>query len=144
MPPLHQLSTAQLRQALQLSEQIDTMQRKLEAILGGPEPVESGAAGAKAKGKGGRGGKRTMSVEGREKIAAAARARWAKVKAGAGKPSASAAKPGKTRTVAAKPGHPARKAAAPKKRGGLSDEGRAKLSASMKARWEARKKGTAA
>ncbi len=66
-----------------------------------------------------------MSAEGRAKIGAAAKARWAKVKA--------------TATPAAK--SPAR---TPKKKGGLTPEGRAKLAASMKARWDARKKGAAA
>lgn len=119
MPTLHELSTVQLRQALQLREQIGALQLKLDAILGG-----KGTAGkvSKAKGKLGRKpGKRTMSPEARAKIAAAQHARWAKTK---GSPAKSAAKP----------------APAPKKKGGLTDEGRAKLAAAMKARWAAKKK----
>ena len=62
-----------------------------------------------------------MSPEAREKIAAAARARWAKQKG---------------TSVAAKVAKPG------KKKGGLSAEGRARLAAAMKARWDAARKGT--
>ena len=66
-----------------------------------------------------------MSDEARARIGAAATARWAKLR-------------GKAAPV---------KTSAPetsKKKGGLTAAGRAKLAASMKARWAARKKGAAA
>ena len=127
MPILDQLSTDQIRQALQLSEQIDLLQQRLNGILGGTESTaqnKPGKAGATS-------GKRTMSAEGRERIAAAARARWAEAKGGTVK-----APKGTAKTAA--------KESAPKKKGGLTEEGRAKLAAAMKARWAARKKGAPA
>ena len=117
MATFHELSTAQLRQALQLREQIETLQQKLSSILGGKES----APVAKPKGKKGRpAGKRTLSAEARAKIAAAQQARWARVK--------SAAAPTKTKAKTAS-----------KKPGGITAEGRAKLAAAMKARWAAKK-----
>ena len=121
MPTFHELSSAQLRQALQLREQIETLQQKLGAILGEAPAKESPAKAPRAAGPVKR--KRTLSAEGRARIGAAAKARWAKVKA------TPAPAPKKA------PGKPQKKA-------GLTPAGRAKLSASMKARWEARKKGT--
>ena len=130
MATYHPLSTAQLRRALQLSEQIDTMQQQLHAILGSSGSVTAAPSKAKAA-VGPTRGKRTMSAAGRARIAAAARARWAKIK--------SKAAPAK-----ATPAKATAKTAAPKKKGGLTAEGRAKLAAAMKARWEAKKKGSPA
>ena len=128
MATSHPLSTAQLRHALQLSEQIDTMQRQLQAILGGSNLALAKPGKAKAKVAGpARGGKRTMSAAGRARIAAAAKARWAKIK---GQATSAKAVPAKASVKAA-----------PKKKGGLTEEGRAKLAAAMKARWAAKKKG---
>ena len=116
MATFHELSTAQLRQALQLREQIETLQQKLSSILGGKDSVPA----AKTKGKKGRpAGKRTLSPEARAKIAAAQQARWARVKSAAASTKATA------------------KTASKKK--GITAEGRAKLSAAMQARWAARK-----
>jgi len=69
--------------------------------------------------------KRTMSAEGRARISAATKARWAARRAG------KAAKA----VVAPKAGKPAKA----KKKSGLNPEGRAKLAANMKARWAARR-----
>ena len=69
--------------------------------------------------------KRTMSAEGRARISAATRARWAARRAG---------KVAKA-VVAPKAGKPAKV----KKKSGLTPEGRAKLAANMKARWAARR-----
>ena len=115
MATFHELSTAQLRQALQLREQIETLQQKLTSLLGGKEspPV----ATSKAK-KGRPAGKRTVSPEARAKIAAAQQARWARVKSAAS-----------TKAAA--------KTASKKK--GITPEGRARLSAAMQARWAAKK-----
>ena len=67
-----------------------------------------------------------MSAEGRARIAAAAKARWAKIKGTSGSSDASP--------------KAAPKAAAGR-RNGLTPEGRARLAAAMKARWADRKKG---
>ncbi|MCX6970763.1 MAG: hypothetical protein NTV93_11535 [Verrucomicrobia bacterium] len=69
--------------------------------------------------------KRTMSAEGRARISAATKARWAARRAD------KAAKV----VVAPKAGKPAKV----KKKSGLTPEGRAKLAANMKARWAARR-----
>ncbi|MCX6971378.1 MAG: hypothetical protein NTV93_14660 [Verrucomicrobia bacterium] len=69
--------------------------------------------------------KRTMSAEGRARISAATKARWAARRA---------SKTAKV-VVAPKAGKPAKV----KKKSGLTPEGRAKLAANMKARWAARR-----
>ena len=79
MPTFHELSSVQLRQALQLREQIETLQHKLSAILGEAPAKASPAKAARAADPVKR--KRTLSAEGRARIGAAAKARWAKVKA---------------------------------------------------------------
>ena len=124
MATYQDFSTAQLRQALQLREQIESLQAKLDSLLGG---TGSGTSAKASKTAARPKGKRTMSAEAREKIRAAQQARWAKTKAKSAPAKA-------TPTAKAKP----------KARGGISAEGRAKLAAAMKARWAARKKGGAA
>lgn len=133
MASFDQLSTTQLRHALQLSEQIDKLQQQLGLILEGGSgaartaaPSASPAPATAGRKPGRKGGKRTMSDEGRARIAAAAKARWAKIKGGSGESDSSPKAAIKS---------------APKKRGGLTPEGRAKLAAAMKARWADRKKG---
>ena len=125
MPTTNELSPSQFRAAVKLSEQIDSLKQRLQSILGSARASKGVASKPKAI-KGRRGGKRTMSPEGRERIAAAARARWARVRGG---------KSASAKTTAK---------AAPKKKGGLTVEGRARLAAAMKARWAARKKGAPA
>jgi hypothetical protein len=101
------ISLNSLEKALSIRRQIETLERRLAGLLGGtvsPHPTT---------GK----GRRHMSAATRAKIAAAARARWAKKKAGrdgAGKPRG--------------------------KRGGITAAGRRRLSQLMKARWAARRK----
>jgi hypothetical protein len=102
---LSSLTTAQLRHAAGLKEKIEALNKELASILGASTPV---AAKAPAKKSG-------MSTAGRAKIAAAQKARWAKVKT---------AKP------AAKPA-----VKAPVKKTGMSAAAKAKLSAAAKARW---------
>ena len=119
MATYQEFSTAQLRQALQLREQIESLQMKLDGLLGGNgagTSVKAKRTVIRSKGR------RTMSPEAREKIRVAQQARWAKAKAKSA--------PAKATTKAK-----------PKTRGGISAEGRAKLAAAMKARWAARKKG---
>jgi len=94
------LSAEQLRRAAAIKDQIDTLESELGRILGG----SAGATKATP-------GKRTMSASARARIAAAQRARWAKVKG----------------SKAAKP------AGAPRRK--MSAAARAKIAAAAKARW---------
>lgn len=106
------LTPKQLRQAADIKERIETLQKELNAILGG-------AAGAPAQSAAERTWKRNMSAAGRARIAAAARARWAAYRRAKG-----TATPTKGR------------------RRNFSAAGRAALSAAAKARWaQARKAG---
>ena len=111
------LTTVQLRQALQLREQIESLQQKLEALFAGAGT----STGTKPKSKPSRtAGKRRMSAEARANMAAAQQARRAKVK---------------TPVSSAK--------TTPKKKRVLTAEGRARIAAAMKARWAAKKGGAA-
>lgn len=67
------LTATQLRRAAALKERIDSLTKELNKLLGG------GASAAKT-GPVKRRGRRKMSAEAREKIAAAQRARWARQK----------------------------------------------------------------
>jgi hypothetical protein len=92
------LSAQQLRRAAAIKDQIDTLENELGKILGGGGTTASN-------------GKRTMSAGARAKIAAAQKARWAKVK---GKKAAKPAGAGRRK---------------------MSSAARAKIAAAAKARW---------
>lgn len=118
---------AQWQRGLAIAEQIAALEKELAGILGNQaaSPVAKAAPAAPApvklrKGK--------MSAEGRARIVAAQKARWAKIK-GAKAPVASSA------PATAKAEAPA------KKRRKMSPEVKAKLAAAMKARWAAAKAG---
>src|ERR1039458_1387326 len=97
------LTPKQLRQAANLKEKIVVLEKELNQLFGSTaKPVA-----AKVSKK-----KRKMSAAGRAKIAAAAKARWAKVKG---------------QKTAAKPVKKARRK--------MSAVARAKISAAAKARW---------
>jgi hypothetical protein len=100
------ISIEALQEAVSIRRQIDTLQKRLSLIL-------SGSPASAAAGKGGR---RPMPAATRAKLAAAARARWARIKA-------------QTKTPLAA-----------KKKGGITPAGRKRLSQLMKARWAARRK----
>jgi hypothetical protein len=100
MSNLTALTSSQLKRAADLKDKIEALSSQLDALLGG-----SAAAGGKRGRKGG------MSAAGRAKIAAAQKARWAKIKS-------------------AKPGKPAGK-----KKFTMSAAARAKIAAAAKARW---------
>jgi hypothetical protein len=100
MNSINSLSAQQLRRAAAIKEQIDALENELGKILGG-----GGATQATN-------GKRTMSASARARIAAAQKARWAKVK------SKSGAKPARS-----------------SKRRRMSPAARAKIAAAAKARW---------
>jgi hypothetical protein len=63
------LSLKQLEEALRLRRQIDALEKRLTSIIG---------VGAAPAGPVARGGRRRMSAATRSKLAAAARARWAR------------------------------------------------------------------
>jgi len=98
MTGLLNLSTAKLKRIVALKQQIEKLSAKLETLAGG----SAAPVGRPPKKKW------TMSLAARRKIAAAARARWAKVRA-AGK--------------------------AAKKKRTMSAAGRAKIAAAARARW---------
>jgi hypothetical protein len=110
------LSLEALKEAVAIREQIDQLETRLSNLLGG-----SAVPAAPVTKTGG--GKRAMSPEGRARISAAAKARWA-----------------------ARRGDQASSTTEPKaERRGISAAGRKRLSEMMKARWAARKqKKTAA
>lgn len=118
MSSINNLSVQQLRQAANLKEKIVALENQLAQLLGASTKVATNSAPKK---KGG------MSAAGRAAIVAAQKLRWAKIKAGNGKPSA-----------------PAAKVAAPaKKKSGMSAAGRAAVVAAQKARWAKIKDGKA-
>src|SRR5688500_12144168 len=100
---LTDVSTDQLRSALQIKEQIESLQDQLNSLVTGSSRIQH--QGTRI------GARRTMSPAARARIAAAQRARWAKVK----KNGASGANPRKRRKMSA--------------------AGRARIIAATKARW---------
>ena len=102
------ISLDSLEEALSIRRQMDTLEKRLGALLG--RTTSSDSTTGKAH--------RRVSAATRAKLAAAARARWARVK-------------GRSISIAHK--------SQPKK-GGLTPAGRRRLSQLMKARWAARRK----
>jgi hypothetical protein len=110
MSNLHNLTVAELRKAVAIKEQIETLQSELDSIIGGePVAVESAAPARGRK-------PRSMSAAGRARISAAQKARWAKAKRGAANSNGDAAPE-------------------EKKKRKVSRAARARLSAAAKARW---------
>jgi hypothetical protein len=105
------LTISQLKRAAAIKEQIEGLNKELRSILNAP--ATTGAAPKK---------RRTMSADAKRNIAAAQRARWAKVQ---GNKSAT----------------PSVKAAAKTKKKTMSPAAKAKLSAKLKAYWAAKKAG---
>lgn len=119
-------SIDQLKRAIAISEQIQTLEAELASILGSSAKVSASAKVAAVVAKPGR-RKRGLSAEGRARIAAAQRARWAKAKGSEGAEA------------------PAEEADAPKagkrrKKRNLSPEARARIVAAVKRRWAKAKK----
>lgn len=75
MSSLSTLTSAQLIKAAKLKDRIAKLEKQLNSLLGASSPVKTAKAAAQAPKK------RTMSAAGKARIAAAQRARWAKVKA---------------------------------------------------------------
>jgi hypothetical protein len=108
MNTIIKLSVSQLRKAAELKDKIQYLEKELHQILGGS--IKATAPSAPQK-------KFTMSAAGKARIAAAQKARWAKIKG---------TKP------AAKPVKPVAKAPAKRK---MSAAAKVRLSAAAKARW---------
>jgi hypothetical protein len=70
---LANLSAQQLRRAAAIKDQIESLEKDLQRIFGAPATVEKLQAPRKKR--------RRMSAAGRARISAAAKARWAKIKA---------------------------------------------------------------
>ena len=102
MNNLSSLTSTQLKRAADLKDKIEALTEQLNSILGAPT-----SAAAKPAKKG-------MSAAGRARVAAAQKARWAKINAA--KPGAKAAKPAKKKFT-------------------MSAAAKAKISAAAKARW---------
>ena len=107
MSSITDLSVQKLRQAADLKEKIAALEKELNQVLG--STAKPAATSPAPKKKGG------MSAAGKARIAAAQKARWAKIKG-------------------AKPAAKVAVTSAPKK-GGMSAAARAKISAAAKARW---------
>ncbi len=116
-------SIDQLKRAIAISEQIQKLESELASLLGSSAKVSAPAYVAAVAAKPGR-RKRGISAEGRARIAAAQKARWAKVKG-------------------ADDAAPAPAPKATRKRKGkrtLSPEARARIVAAVKRRWAKAKK----
>src|ERR1700737_4649798 len=98
------LSVQKLEKALSLRKRIHQLEAELSSLFGQAKGSRSGP------------GKQRVSAATRAKLAAAARANWAKRKGSGGGP------------------------ATAKKKGGLTPAGRRKLSQLMRARWAAKRK----
>lgn len=133
MPTTSLPSSSQLARALEISQQLESLESELQSILQGVGSAPAAAATYTPRAaapsvfsapavKSGRGGKRTISAASRQKMAEAQRRRWAK-SSGSSAPAAAKSAP------AAKSG-----------RKGLTPEGRARLAAAMAARWAAAKR----
>ena len=70
---LRDLSVAQLKKAVAIRERMEQLEKDLTSILGIPEPMTVGGIVRR---------RRKMSAAARAKISAAAKARWAKIRAG--------------------------------------------------------------
>lgn len=75
MSSINQLTASQLRKAASLKDKIAKLEKELTSILGASAPLAKTATTKLAKKKG------KMTAAGRARIAAAQKARWAKIKA---------------------------------------------------------------
>ena len=121
MKTIFELTPEQLRKAAQIKEQIASLEKQMQALLGqSATPSKNNAPVAKAAGG--------VSAATRARISEAMRARWAKVKAS------------KAGQAAAKPAaRPAQSGAS--KRKPMSAAQKAKIAETMRARWAKVKSG---
>jgi hypothetical protein len=121
MSSIANLSAQQLRQAADLKEKIVALETELSQFLGSSAKAVTTPVAAKTpKKKGG------MSAAGKAKVAAAQKARWAKINAAKSAPAAKPIVPVTKVPVTAKPA---------KKKFVMSAAAKAKISAAAKARW---------
>jgi hypothetical protein len=106
MNAIFTLSVQQLRRAAEIKETIESLKNEIGRIFGSSEKTTASPVSKK---------RRKMSAAGRARIAAAQKARWAKVKA--------------------------KVAPAQKSKRQMSEAAKAKISAAAKARWATIKKG---
>ena len=130
---LASLSSEQLRRAVAIKEQIESLEKELHRLLTGAavaptEPTPAPAPPARAV-RGRRGGRRRLSPEARARIAEAARRRWALRKG----ISMAAATPAEADASAAS----AEAVAARARRRRMSPEGRRRIIEAQKRRWAA-------
>ena len=122
------LTPKQLRNAANVQEKIQSLQHELNQILGQEAPTLLAGTARKSK--------RRMSAAGRRAIAAAARARWAKIKGRKPKRKMSAKGLANIRAGVAKRMKNKRSQATRKPKRKISAAGRARLSALAKERWK--------
>jgi len=147
------ISVKELVEATSIRRQIDNLQQRLSSILRGSTPRPAGAPAAKASRPAQTG--RYFSPATRAKLAAAAKARWARLRGGATTTATPARKKGQLTPAgrrklsqlmkarwAARRKTTVKKAAPAKKKGALTAAGRRRLSELMKARWAARRKAS--
>jgi hypothetical protein len=132
---LTHLSTGQLRNILSIREQIETLESEIDSITAGVGEVPTPATEEAPKK-----GRRRRSAAVRAKMAAAAKARWAKIKGtGEAITEEKPAKKGTSRLIAAGRAIIAAEKATPttteKKDRRSSPATRAKLAAAARARW---------
>ena len=108
------ISVKELQEAISIRHQIDNLQRRLSSLLRGAPQRPTAPTAPTVAG-------RYFSPATRAKLAAAARARWARTRGTAGATAAPARSPAR-------------------RKGQLTPAGRRKLSQLMKARWAARRK----
>jgi hypothetical protein len=131
MPSILDISIDQIKRAIAIREQIESLQQQHDAIMGGPgtghgkvvrrgRPPKAAALPSTTGKVDGRKGKRSAAT--RARMAAAQRARWAAKNNGASEPA----------TV-----HAAE--SSPKKKRTMSAEARARIAAAQKARWAKKK-----
>jgi|SRR6476661_827463 len=137
------ISVKTLQEAISIRRQIDNLEKRLSSILAGTPSRPTAPTGS-----------RYFSPGTRAKLAAAARARWARERGGTtaapGKKKGQLTPAGrrklsqlmKARWAARRKAGGTKKAPA-KKKGALTAAGRRKLSELMKARWAARRKAAA-
>lgn len=114
---IHSISTAVLKEAVEIREQIEELEQRLSRLLGGAtpdtEPLDQPTRTRR---------KRRLSPEGRARIAEAVRARWARQKGLS--LGSSVETPSDSQ---------------PRRRRRLSPEGRARIAAASRARWARQK-----
>lgn len=112
-----QITSEQLRRAAAIKEQIETLEEQLQNILGGGDFAGSGIKALVPASAPSATGKRRVSAASKAKMAAAQRARWAKIR-------------GESSNGEPTPPGPFRK-----KKRQMSPEGRERIAAAARARW---------